>query len=183
MTRAWTRTCAAYWLRNGRILLMLWRVNLQEQVVAVKDSWSFSVTPWFLTVRAMDPTEFSILTERAWMGVSFPGWKSSSVLLRLSFSWCADFYWEMLSRHTEIRSATWVLDRGKVRVICIAVVEKAVRAKVPCKRGPRGRMWTGRVQSLRLLVLGEWRGGFGASPCHTLLKGPAGWQQRRGRGL
>ncbi len=52
MTRVWTRTHAAFWVRNGYILL-LWRINLQERVVTamtVKDSWSSSVTPRFLAV-------------------------------------------------------------------------------------------------------------------------------------
>ncbi len=55
MNRAWTRTCASSWVRNGRILLMLWRINLQEQVVAAmlatKDFWSSSVTLRFLAVQ------------------------------------------------------------------------------------------------------------------------------------
>lgn len=42
VTRAWTRTFAAFWLRNGGILQMFWRLNPHKQVVsemlAVKDS-------------------------------------------------------------------------------------------------------------------------------------------------
>ena len=35
MTRAWTRTCAAFWVRRGRILLMLCSMYLQERFVTV----------------------------------------------------------------------------------------------------------------------------------------------------
>ncbi len=48
MTSAWSSTSAASWVRNEGILLIMWRMNLQEQVVttmlAAKDSWSSSVT-------------------------------------------------------------------------------------------------------------------------------------------
>ncbi len=80
---------------------MLNRKNLQERVVAVvlavKDSWSSSVTPRFLAVQARDTTTFSMLMKRSWMGDCLPGRKSSSVMSR-----------QMSSRPTEICAATWV---------------------------------------------------------------------------
>ena len=93
MTRAWTRTCTAFWVRRGRIHLMLSSLYLQDRVVAVmlavRESWLSSVTPRFLAVWVGANTELSKVIVRLWVGEPFPGRKSSSVLSRLIFRWCA----------------------------------------------------------------------------------------------
>ncbi|KAF4073490.1 hypothetical protein AMELA_G00243830 [Ameiurus melas] len=43
MTRAWTSICVACLVRNGRIFLMLYRMNLQD--LAVAEMWSVKVKP------------------------------------------------------------------------------------------------------------------------------------------
>ncbi len=53
MTRAWTRSCAACFVRKGLIFLMLGSANLQDWKVfamcSLKVSWSSKITPRFLT--------------------------------------------------------------------------------------------------------------------------------------
>ena len=44
----------------------------------------------------------------AWSWQAFPGRKISSVLLRLSLKWWAEFQSDMSARHAEMRVTTWV---------------------------------------------------------------------------
>ena len=92
MTIGWTRTCAAFWVRRVRVLVMLCNMYLQERVVAaslaVRESWLLSVTPRFLTVWVGATTELSMVIIRWLVGEPFPGRKSSLVLSRLIFRWC-----------------------------------------------------------------------------------------------
>ncbi len=53
MTRAWTRSCAAWSVRKGHIFLMLCSANMEDRPVfamcSLKVSWSSKITPRFLT--------------------------------------------------------------------------------------------------------------------------------------
>ena len=117
MTKAWTRTCVAFWVSNRRVLLMMPNTNLQEQVVTVmlaaQDSWSSSVPNRFHAVWVPGTTEMWILMERLWMGDAFPRRNISSGFSRLSFRWGEDIRMDMSARHAEIHTSSWVSDCEK----------------------------------------------------------------------
>ena len=96
--------CAACVHRNGLLQL------------AVRGSWLSSVTPRFLAAWVGAASELSKVTGRSWVGESFPGRKSSSLLSRLIFRWCAEIHWEMSVRQAEIRAVSCVSDWGKERI-------------------------------------------------------------------
>lgn len=77
-------------------------------------SWSSCFTPKFLAVRVN--AKFSMFKEMSLMRDSFPGRKSSSVLSRLSFRWCADIHWGTSVRHAEICAATRMSEKEKDRI-------------------------------------------------------------------
>lgn len=78
----------------------------------------------------------------------------------------------------EIKSGHWTETRGSPKLWLQGSDTESLL--VVCKCGPWGRMWTRRVQRLRPPCVRGCKEGSGGSTCHSLLKGPTGWQQEEG---
>ncbi len=107
MTRTWTRSCAACFVRKGLIFLMLWSANLQDRAVfamcSLKVSWSSKITPRFLT-----EADGVIVDEPNWIvksccRVGVAGRTRSSVFARLSCRWCSFIHAEMSAKQPDLR--------------------------------------------------------------------------------
>ncbi len=127
MTRAWTRSCAACFVRKGLIFLMLCSANLQDRAVfamcSVKVSWSSKITPRFLT-----EADRVIVDEPNWIVKSccragVAGRTRSSVFARLSCRLCSFIHAEMSAKHAAFLYTRLVLiDWSSVDYLCIIVM-------------------------------------------------------------
>ena len=119
MTVDCTRSWVASLVRKGRILLTLFKKNLQVLVIEAmwgeKFSRSSRTTPRFLAVGEDATATFSTVIDRSVSGEDAAGRWSSSVLLRFSLRWLVVIQAEISDRQAEIRSETWVSEGGKER--------------------------------------------------------------------